>query len=298
MFRRMQVADTRGQVNNIIMPTNSWLWIAAGLYLLFEMWRGWRRGIVRHGVSVMALLAAGGIGWMFAWSTGFVADRLVPLPVPAGRALFGLAAAIAFYVAAVVLSSLLFKKTSQQGGIVRLIYGVGGAFFGLIFGLAVLLGGISIFRALGAVAEGQSAVAGHYGMAPVPAAAQLSSAKQALEQGKTGSLVDAVDVIPSGAYSLITEFVQVSSSPDAAARLLAYPEMQKLLVQPKLAAFLSDPKVIEAASRGNYLGVISNPRLSEIVSDPAVQKSFMEFDWQKALDYALQKPAPSPVQSP
>lgn len=280
------------------MSTSSWLWLAAGLYLLFEMWRGWRRGIVRHGVSVIALLAAGGIGWMFAWSTGFVADRLVPLPVPLGRALFGLAAGIAFYIAAVVLSSLLFKKTSQQGGIVRLVYGIGGAFFGLIFGLVVLLGGISMFRALGAVAEGQSALADRYGVALVPAAAQLTSAKQALEQGKTGGLVDAVDVVPVGAYSLLTEFVQVSSSPEAVARLLAYPDMQKLLAQPKLAAFFSDPRVIEAASRGNYPGLIGNPKLSEIVSDPAVQKSFMEFDWQKALDYALQKPAPSPVPTP
>lgn len=280
------------------MPASSWLWIAAAFYLLFEVWRGWRRGIVRHGVSVMALLAAGGVGWMFAWSTGFVADRLVPLPVPIGRALFGLAAGIAFYIAAVVLSSLLFKKTSQQGGIVRLVYGIGGAFFGLIFGLVVLLGGISMFRALGAMAEGQSAVADRYGMTPVPAAAQLTSAKQALEQGKTGSFVDAVDVVPAGVYSLLTEFVQVSSSPDAAARLLAYPDLQKLLAQPKLAAFFSDPKVVKAAAHGDYLGVISDPKLSEIVSDPAVQKSFMEFDWQKALDYALQKPAPSPVPSP
>ncbi|MBU3664541.1 MAG: hypothetical protein FGM15_01505 [Chthoniobacterales bacterium] len=277
--------------------SSSWLWLAAGLYLLFEMWRGWRRGVVRHGISVTALAAAGGVGWIFASMTGFAADRLIPLPVPMGRALLGLAAGLAFYIAAVVLSSLLFKKTSQQSGIVRLIYGAGGSFFGLVFGLLVLWGGITMFRALGAVAEGQASVAGQFGAPPVPAAAQLTSAKQALEEGTTGSVVNAVDILPAEAYSIITGLVEVGASPDAAARLLAYPPVQQLLAQPKLAAFFADREIVEAASRGDYLALIGNPKLIQVVSDPEVQKSFTEFEWQKALDYALQKPAPSPVPS-
>ena len=39
------------------MPISaSWLWLVAGLDLLFEICRGWRRAVLRHGVSVVALL--------------------------------------------------------------------------------------------------------------------------------------------------------------------------------------------------------------------------------------------------
>lgn len=279
--------------------STSWLWIAAGLYLLFEMWRGWRRGVVRHGISVMALLTAGGIGWVFAWMTGFIADRIIPLPVPAGRFLFGAAAALAFYIAAIFLSSLLFKKTSQQSsGIVRLVYGAGGAFFGLIFGLMILWGGLSIVRALGAMAEGRQAVATVTGHGAPALAGGLTSIKGALEQGTTGRLVDKVDIVPSNTYGIITKFVELAGSQQATARFFAYPGTQKLLMHTKFMELFNDPSVAKAASEGNYLALLANPRLAEVARDPGVQKAFASFELEKALDYALQKPAPSPVQSP
>ena len=269
---------------------SGWLWLAAGLYLLFEIWRGWRRGVVRHGVSVFALLTAGGIGWIFAWMTGFVSDRLIPLPPPAGRMVFGLAAGIAFYVAAVVISSTLFKKTSQQPpGKVRFLYGVGGAFFGLIFGLTILWGGISIFRALGAVAAARETA---------PGDAELVALKESLEEGTTGALVDKVDIVPSEVYGLITKLVRMTQSPDAVARFFAYPKTQQLLAQPKIAEFLQDPSVIGAASEGNYFALFANPKVAEIIADPGVQKSFETFELEKALDYALYQSAPSPAPTP
>ena len=274
------------------MPvSSSWLWLAAGLYLLFEIWRGWRRGVVRHGVSVFALLIAGGIGWIFAWMTGFVADRVIPLPAPVGRAIFGLAAGLAFYIAAVVLSSLLFKKTSQQSaGIVRLVYGIGGAFFGLIFGLLVLWGGVTLFRTLDAVAAGQRVA--------VAQSAAEATAEQPAEQGAGGALLEKVDILPTSFYGTLTKLVQVTGSPEAAGRLLVYPPLQQLLAQPKIAAILNDPVVGKAAAEGNYFALLSSPQLAAAASDPEVQKSFEDFDWQKALDYALQESAPSPAPTP
>lgn len=270
--------------------SSSWLWLAAGLYLLFEIWRGWRRGVVRHGVSVFALLVAGGIGWIFAWMTGMISDRIVPLPYPGGRLLFGLAAGLAFYLAAVVLSSLLFKKTSQQSaGIVRLFYGAGGGLFGLIFGLLVLWGGISMFRTLGAVAEARQTA---------PGDAQLVAIKESLEEGATGGLVDKVDIVPANIYGLVTKLLRVTQSPEATARFFAYPQTQQLLTQPKIMELLTDPAVAGAASEGNYLSLLTSPKLAEVASDPGVQQFFTGFDLEKALDYALQESAPSPVPTP
>lgn len=272
------------------MPASSWLWLAAGLYLLFEIWRGWRRGVVRHGVSVMALIAAGGIGWVFAWMTGPISDRILPLPYPAGRVVFGLVAGVAFYVAAVALSSLLFKKTSQQSaGIVRLFYGAGGGLFGLIFGLLVLWGGLSIFRTLGAVAEARQTA---------PGDEQLVAIKESLEEGTTGSIVEQVDIVPSNIYGLITKLLRVTQSPEATARFFAYPQTRQLLTQPKIMELLTDPSVAGAASGGDYFSLLTNPKLGELASDPSVRNSFKNFELEKALDYALQESAPSPVPTP
>ena len=273
------------------MPTSaSWLWLAAGLYLLFEILRGWRRGVMRHGMSVLALIVAGGVGWIFAWMTGFASDRVIPLPYPGGRLIFGLIAALAFYFAAVALSSLLFKKTAQQpAGIVRLFYGAGGGLFGLIFGLLVLWGGISIFRTLGAVAEARQMA---------PGDEQLVAIKESLEEGTTGSLVEQVDVVPSNIYALITKLLRVTQSPEAAARFFAYPQAQQFLTQPKIMELLTDPAVAGAASEGNYFSLLASPKLAEIASDPEVQESFTGFELEKALDYALQESAPSPAPTP
>lgn len=266
---------------------SSWLPLAAGLYLLFEIWRGWRRGVVRHGVSVFALVVAGGVGWLFAWMTGPISDRIMPFPVPVGRVMFGGAAGLAFYVSAVVLSSLLFKKTSQQSaGIVRLIYGFGGALFGLVFGLLILWGGISLVRMMGAVEEGRETGAG---------SAQMASMKESLERGTTGRVVDKIDPVPPNVYNLITKLMRVTRSPEATARLFADPEVQKLLAHPKIDALFSDPGVAEAAARGNHFALLSSPKLLSVASDPEVQKSFAEFDFEKALDYALQSPPTSPA---
>jgi hypothetical protein len=269
---------------------SSWLWLAAGLYLLFEIWRGWRRGVMRHGMSVVALLIAGGVGWIFAWMTGFISDRIIPLPYPGGRLIFGFAAALAFYLAAVALSSLLFKKTAQQpAGIVRLFYGAGGGLFGLIFGLLILWGGISIFRTMGAVAEARQSALGDE---------QLVAIKESLEEGSTGGLVDKVDIVPANVYGLITKLLRVTQSPEATARFFAYPQTQQFLTQPKIMELFTDPAVAGAASEGNYLSLLTNPKMAEIASDPEVQKSFAGFELEKALDYALQESAPSPVPTP
>lgn len=284
------------------MTTTSWLWLAAFAYLLFEVWRGWRRGVVRHGVSVIALLVAGGIGYIFAWATGWLSDRLVPLPPPSGRMIFGVASGIAFYVSAVLLSSLLFKKTSQQPlGILRLIYGIGGAFFGLIFGSLVLWGAISCVRAMGAIAEGKEAVLSReriadtpYDRGPSAFDARLVSLKGSLEAGATGKLVEKIDIIPAGGYQTLSKLVQLLGSPDAAARFLTYPDMQKVLAQPKLAAILKDPSIARAASEGNFAVILADPRVTGVASDPDIEKAFAGFDFEKALDYALQTPPTSP----
>ncbi|MFM8718112.1 MAG: hypothetical protein ACKOFH_01060, partial [Chthoniobacterales bacterium] len=83
-----------------------------------------------------------------------------------------------------------------------------------------------------------------------------------------------------------------------AARLFTYPPLLELLSQPKIAAIFADPAVSKAAAEGNYFALLSSSQLAAAASDPEVQKSFSAFDWQKALDYALQEKSPSPAPTP
>lgn len=275
------------------MLSAPWLWILAALYLLFEVWRGWRRGIVRHGISVVALLTAGGVAWVFGWATGFISDNVIPLPIPLGRVLFGFAAGMAFYIAAVVLSSLLFKKTSQQsGGLIRLVYGIGGAFFGVIFGLLVLWGGISLVRMVEAIMQGQEvAMTTHEAYSEEQG--KFVVGKTPKEQEASGSLVDKIDIVPPQTYQIISQLMALSRSPDAVMRFFSYPETQKLLAQPKIQQLLQDPSVAKAVAQGNFIVLLSNPKILAVAFDPEVQEAFSTFDLPKALDYALHPPSPS-----
>ena len=179
-----------------------------------------------------------------------------------------------------------------------MFYGAGGALFGLIFGLLVLWGGITIFRTLGAVALGKEELAARSGAAAASADDGFAAVKESLEKGAAGGLVEKVDILPTSFYGTLTKLVQVTGSPEAAARLFTYPPLQELLAQPKIAAIFTDPAVSKAAADGNYFALLSSSQLTAAASDPEVQKSFADFDWQKALDYALQESAPSPAPTP
>jgi hypothetical protein len=84
----------------------------------------------------------------------------------------------------------------------------------------------------------------------------------------------------------------------ASSRGLAQASPQQLLTQPKILELFTDPAVAGAASEGNYFSLLTSPKLAEVASDPEVQKFFTGFDLEKALDYALQESAPSPVPTP
>lgn len=285
------------------MPDPSPFWqnvllLGALLYLVFEVARGWRRGIVRHAISLFALVVAGIIGYAFAWILGPVADVLLPFAPLVNRLVVGLAAGIGFYIAAAIVSSVLFKSTAQQtvAGL-KLVYGAGGALCGLIFGLIILWGGITIVRALGAMAEGQmEAAAADHHAAPV-LDQRLAALKQSLEQGAAGRMVEKVDILPVDAYRILMKLTQVTSSPAAMERFISYPGTEELMAEPAMAALLADPGVAHAAESRNYLALLTNRRVIEAINDPPLRAKIAAFDLEKALDYALGAPSPSPSPS-
>lgn len=187
---------------------------------------------------------------------------------------------------ALLLGALLFKRTAQQpGGLFRILFGAGGAFFGLLTGLFILWGGISIVRAFGAIAES--------GLTDKPAAEapaiarELVRLKDSLELGPAGRLVESVDIVPPEAYDLISRTVRLSRDPDAMMRFIDYPGVQAIMQHPTMAALVEDPQIIAAAERRDVFAIMQSPKVLQAATDPELSKLLMSLDLQKALDYAL-----------
>lgn len=263
---------------------------AAALFLLWEVFAGWRRGLVRSGLHFGAFVASGFLGLL----VGQGVAALIGLVFPGIAFVSGLVAGsiVALLVLGVCLlaSALLFKRTSQQPpGPARWIFGLGGAAFGLLTGLFLLWGGISIVRASGAIAEANKTAA---------SSSLLATLKTLLEQGPLGGMVESVDVLPTGAYERIVRIGQLAKNPDAMTRFLDDPGVQKILAHPRMQAVLGDPQIIRASESGNHLALLQSPAILQAATDPSLQKLVLELDLQKALDRAFPSPQNSPSSKP
>ena len=258
----------------------------AGLFLLWEIIGGWRRGLIRAGLHFGAFVLSGIVGMMAGQAVAAVIGIVLP-----GVAFFagigvGLSVALIILGACLFLSAVLFKRTSQQPeGLVRTLFGLGGAFFGLLTGLFIVWGGISIIRASGAIAQSSMA-------STQPANASgllegLAVLKASIETGSVGEVTKAVDIFPTDTYDRIVKIGKLSSNPDAMMRFVSYDGVQKIIAHPSMQALFHDPEAMQAAENKNYFALVRNRSLLDAVSDPSLQKLIMNLDLEKALDYAM-----------
>src|SRR5437868_375757 len=133
--------------------TPTLFWIGGGLFLLYALITGWRRGIVRQALNIVAVVAG--------YCAGLFGGRLL-LPLVRGLGYPDLAISIVagailgliVYIGISALGAILFKKTSQQDVmLVRWGFGLGGACLGAGFGLFLLWFSLIALRLLGTVAE-------------------------------------------------------------------------------------------------------------------------------------------------
>jgi len=264
----------------------------ASLFLLWEIYGGWRRGVIRSGLHFGAFVLSGFLGMMVGQAIAAVVAIVMPgVSFFAGLGV-GLAVTLIVLAVCLFLSAILFKRTYQQPpGFVRTLFGLGGAFFGLLTGLFILWGTISLVRASGALA--QSSMAGRKPK-DAPALAQgLATLKKSLEMGSIGKLVKSVDILPNEAYDHMVRLSKLTADPNAMVRFLDYPGVMKIVAHPRIQAILQDPELVAASQKKDYAALLRNSALMQAVSDPSLQKLVMSLDLQKALDYAM-----PPDQSP
>ncbi len=310
---------------------NSWaqiLLIAAVLFVAYRAWSGWRQGVVRQALSILALVTAYAVAI-------FCGHLLVPLLRPLGYpdkilAIIGgaILGCIAF-IAIAITSGIMFKKTAEQSvGVVRWTYGGLGAVLGASFGLFVVWVCIVAIRLLGTLAESHTTApvakpsAAHrtpivartlsvdrtlpgkatevevdedpVDTATVPNvfAVSLVEMKHALEEGKTGAVLEHLDPIPEEIYTTINKIGQMVSSEQGIERFQEYPGVRELMHNPKLQALQQNPEISKAAQAGDYMGLLRNPQVVAAVNDPEVSSLLRGFKLDKALDYALKPVAP------
>ena len=271
----------------------------AAVFMLWEIYAGWRRGLIRSGLHFGAFVASGLIGMLVGQTVGAVIGVVLPGVAFLAALFSGAAAALLVLAVCLFLGAVLFKRTSQQPpGLVRWTFGAGGAVFGLLTGLFILWGTVSIIRTCGALAK--SSMAGQKSQDTSTANRTFATLKDSLEMGPVGDIVEFIDILPSETYDHLTRLGQLSKNQDAMMRFLDYPEMQEIISHPRMQALLQDPVVVQAAENKNFLVLVQSRTVLNAATDPSLQKLVMSLDLEKALDYAMppKQNSPSPKKIP
>jgi uncharacterized membrane protein required for colicin V production len=281
----------------------------AVVIILLEIIHGWRLGLVRQLVRVIAIVVAYSCAFFGARATVPLMRSFFKLPDPILAVLGGAIMATILFVAINLIGAFLFKKTAQQKSrLVRLIWGSTGAFLGILLGLFTIWLAFVGIRMLGSVAEARlqtptatMAAAGRPGGAapiqtesavspsPNPLLAMLANMKNSLESGRIGETVRTIDPLPPSLYRVLEKAGQVASSVQSAEKFLSYPGAREISEHPKVVALRNDSRVMELIASGHIFELMKNERMIEAMNDPALQARVKKFDLERALDYALQK---------
>ena len=271
-----------------------YIFIAATLFLIWEIWRGWKYGAVRGLLRLAALFCAWIGGTTAAGATGTVIGFVTKEPPLLAPAIVGVSVAVGIYIILSLLAGLLFKTTEHHAGVIRWGFGVGGAFCGLIYGLLLLWGGITMIRGLGALGELRVVQARNEGrsLESEKKALFLIKLKESLELGATGKTLKNADPLPTSFYDNIVKVSMVAGNQQALERFCQYPETLKIIANPHVAALLQDPQLEKAAQSRNIFPLIHNKHVQAAMNDPKLMAQFQAFDLTAALDYALEPEAP------
>ena len=279
--------------------------VGAGLFVAFTAWHGWRLGILRQIISILALAASYIIGYFGGGTLGRLLAHFIDLPERALAVMGAVALGFIIYCCITLLGVVAFKKTAEQkAGLVRLGYGISGAACGGFYGLFLVWIMVLAIRLLGSVAETQLAASYYpsrstnkHSSTPTPAPTPpnavirtLAHMKESLEQGPTGMVVQQVDPIPGTLYGILRKLGVMVSDEKSIDRFLSYPGVKPLLANPKIAALQNDPDITRDVVGRNYLGLIRNPHIIAAANDAEIGELMRKFEFEKALDYAIRRP--------
>ena len=281
----------------------------AVVLVLFEIVRGWRLGLMRQIMRVVAIVAAYAAAFLGGRLLVPVARPLLQLPDVVMSILCSAILALLVYVIVTGIGTIVFKRTRQQhSAIIRFFYGLTGAAIGLFLGAFLVWLVIVGVRSIGAVADAQvreqaantvtpsrnlHAIDVRRGLftegteMPPSLMSTLARLKNSLEMGTVGDVVKRTDAIPSRTYETLGKIGQVAANPEAADRFLSYPGARELSEHPRIVALRSDPEIEELFTQERFLDLLQNQLIIDALNDPTLLDQLRKIDLQRALDYSI-----------
>jgi uncharacterized membrane protein required for colicin V production len=279
----------------------------AVILVLFEILRGWRRGLPRQVARLGALVAAYFAGWFATKFFGPLLGVFFKMPDEVLSILAGALFGLIIYAVISGIGSALFRRTNQHTSlIVRLLYGSTGAVLGAFFGLFLVWLIVVAVRSVGSVANAEVRERGnessvlhavdvrrrYLGEASedeAPLTTSLARLKNSLEMGVIGAAVKKVDVVPQQTYDVIEKVGAIAANPQYGERFLEYPGARELSEHPKIIALRNDQEIAQMLVQGRLLELIQDPRIIDAANDADLRARLKKFDVVAALNYATQK---------
>ena len=279
----------------------------AVILILFEILRGWRRGLLRQVARLGALVAAYFAGWFATKFFGPLLGAFFRMPDAILSLLAGALFGIIIYAVISGIGSALFRRTNQHGSlIVRLLYGSTGAILGVFFGLFLVWLIVVAVRSIGSVANAEVRERGnessvlhavdvrrrYLGEASndeAPLTTSLARLKNSLELGVIGNAVKKADVVPQKTYDVIEKVGAIAANHQYGEKFLEYPGARELGEHPKIIALRNDQEITQMLAQGHLLELIQDPRIIDAANDPDLRARLKKFDVGAALNYATQK---------
>jgi hypothetical protein len=120
-------------------------------------------------------------------------------------------------------------------------------------------------------------------------AASLARLKNSLELGPFGNAIKQMDPVSQKSYETVAKVAAVFSNPERARRFLSFPGARELSEHPKIVALRDDREIAEMISQRRFLDLLQNQRVIGAANDPALADWIKKFDFQRALDYAMER---------
>lgn len=265
-------------------------------------WSGWKQGVARQ-LMTLAAIACAYAAAIYGAESAMPVFAFLKYPPQITLIIAGAAVGLATFLAVHWLRRWLFKRTADQEKVgVRLSYGILGAILGVAFGSFMFLLTTSLVRMVGTVAkarmddheqEKQQSPNAEPPPDPGPLVRNFAKLKDGLEEGASGKFLKRYDSAP-GTHAILTiaKIGIMASRSEAVDRFLAYPGIAKLAQHPKLVAVKNDPEVFKLLENRSFIKLLKHEKVLALATDPDFKAEMAKMEFEKALDFALEKPKP------